>query len=251
MIERHSKILEIVREQTKVEVVKLSELLTVSQVTIRKDLDTLEDQGLIKREHGYALINAKDDISNRLAYHYQIKQKIAECAAEIVQDGETVMIESGSTCCLLANELAQSKKELTIITNSAFIADYIRRYPDNTIILLGGDYQKEAQVMVGPITRQCAMNFHVDKFFVGTDGFRDEIGFTGNNHLRCETVRDLANQAEHVIIVSESEKFEHKGVVSLIGIDAFSMLITDDRIPKGKEQILIQHNVDVKKAKCK
>ena len=127
MLARHTKILELITENKKMEVTKLSQLLSVSQVTIRKDLIQLENSGLIVREHGFATLNSSDDINNRLAYHYDIKQRIAKLAVESIEDGETVMIESGSCCALVALEIAQTKKDVTIITNSAFIADYIRK----------------------------------------------------------------------------------------------------------------------------
>ena len=95
MNKRHSKILELLTEHKKMEVTKLSELLDVSQVTIRKDLVSLENSGIIIREHGYATLNDSDDINNRLAYHYDSKQRIAQKAVESIQNGETVMIESG------------------------------------------------------------------------------------------------------------------------------------------------------------
>ena len=132
-------------------------MLDVSQVTIRKDLDALEKSGIIIREHGYAVLNDSDDINTRLAYHYEIKQKIARKAAETIHDGETLMIESGSCCSLLALEIAKTKQEVTLITNSAFIAEYVRRYKNIHVILLGGEYQKESQVMVGPITRNLSL----------------------------------------------------------------------------------------------
>ena len=141
MLARHTKILELITENKKMEVTKLSQLLSVSQVTIRKDLIQLENSGLIVREHGFATLNSSDDINNRLAYHYDIKQRIAKLAVESIEDGETVMIESGSCCALVALEIAQTKKDVTIITNSAFIADYIRKVAKIRIILLGGEYQ--------------------------------------------------------------------------------------------------------------
>ncbi|MBQ4303688.1 MAG: DeoR/GlpR transcriptional regulator, partial [Lachnospiraceae bacterium] len=160
--DRTGQILELLVGQQKIEVAELAAKLQVSQVTIRKDLDDMEERGLITREHGYAALSDRDDIQGRLAVHYEEKMKIARRAADLVEDGETIMIESGSCCALLARVLAQSKKDLTIITNSAFIAAYIRGAADFQIILLGGIYQPSAQVMVGPMVRQCAENFWVD-----------------------------------------------------------------------------------------
>lgn len=245
MNERHNKILELLSKEKKIEVATLSKLLGVSQVTIRKDLDHLETNGLVVREHGFAKLNDSDDINQRLAYHYDLKQKIAKKAAEFIDNGEIVMIESGSCCALLALEIVQTKKDVTIITNSAFIADYIRKAGNCKIILLGGEYQNESQVMVGPITRKCAEIFFVDKLFIGIDGFSIDAGFTGNDYMRCEVVRDMAKQASHVIVVSESTKFNQKGVVKLLDTNQMSAIVTDENISQDKEKYLTDAGIQV------
>ena len=245
MNKRQSQILDLLTQNKKLKVTELSDVLNVSQVTIRKDLSALEESGIIVREHGYAKLNESDDINNRLAYHYDIKQKIAERAVESIEDGETVMIESGSCCALVALEIAKTKKDVTLITNSAFIADYIRKTGNVRIILLGGEYQEESQVMVGPITRKCAEGFFVDKLFVGTDGFTKETGFTGNDYMRSEAVKDMAKQASNVIIVTDSVKFQQKGVVSLLDTKKVSYVYTDSNIPEDAEEYLVENNIKV------
>jgi DeoR/GlpR family transcriptional regulator of sugar metabolism len=245
---RQKKILETLTREGRVEVIRLADTLEVSRVTIRKDLDLLEEKGLIRHEHGLVLAGSSDDINNRLSYHYDRKQHIAQTAAALVQDGETVMIESGSCCAILADELVQHKRDITIITNSAFIAGYIRKHPQASIILLGGDYQNESQVMVGPITRQSVQGFSVDKFFIGADGFSERAGFTGKNHLRAETVRDMAKQALQVIVLTESEKFAKQGIVPLLPPDSVGILITDSAIPPEVERFLQEAGTKVIKA---
>lgn len=249
MNKRQTQILELLTENDKMEVTKLSEILQVSQVTIRKDLALLEESDLIVREHGYATLNESDDLNHRLAYHYENKQSIAKCAAESVRNGETIMIESGSCCALLALEIAKTKKDVTIITNSSFIADYIRKIDSVKIILLGGEYQKESQVMVGPITRKCVEAFHVDKLFIGTDGFSRETGFTGNDYMRSEAVRDMAKQAAHVFIISDSQKFFQKGVVSLIDTAHVYGIYTDAQLLPETESYLKEQGIHVIKTK--
>lgn len=244
---RHTKILELLTEKNKVDVTELSQNLGVSQVTIRKDLDMLEKKGLIVREHGFATLNGQDDMNNRLAYHYDIKQQLAKSACQMIEDGETIMIESGSCCALLAQEIASTKKDVTIITNSSFIADYIRQYSQVKLILLGGEYQKEAQVVVGPMTRRCVEAFFVDKFFIGTDGFSKNTGFTGNDYMRSETVRDMARQAAHVIVLTESSKFQQVGLVNLLPTQDVYCVVTDGMIPQESEEYLQSQNVIVKK----
>lgn len=241
---RQLEIIKLLNNERKIEVTKLSELLSVSQVTIRKDLVLLEQQGVLVREHGYATLNNSDDINMRLANRFDSKQQIAKLAATFVHDGETIMIESGSCCALLALEIVNKKSNVTIITNSAFIANYIRKSNDNKVILLGGEYQKQSQVMVGPLVRKCVEAFYVDKLFIGIDGFQKETGVMGNDYLRCEAVQDMAKQASQVIVVSDSSKFNHKGLVHLLSLKQISTVVSDD-ISLESEQFLASQNIKV------
>jgi DeoR/GlpR family transcriptional regulator of sugar metabolism len=242
---RENSILEILTEQKRIEVTTLAEKLGVSQVTVRKDLDALEGKGIIQREHGYAVLRSADDINGRIAYHYETKRLIAAEAAELVQDGETVMIESGSCCALLAEELVNLKRGVTIITNSAFIAGYVRLKAQAKIILIGGVYQNDSQVMVGPMIKQGAENFCVDKLFIGTDGYTERGGFTNSDHLRAQAVRDMASQAEKVIVLTESNKFFRHGVVSLQLAGQIKAIITDTGIPDEARQDLVRCGIEV------
>ncbi len=241
---RYSKLLEIVNESKRIEVSKLAELLNVSQVTIRKDLDILEEKGLLKREHGYAVMTSSDDIRSRLAFNYDIKLEIAHMASQLVCDGETVMIESGSSCALFAKELAYNKRDVTIITNSTFIAHFIRE-GNAKVVLLGGDYQPESQVLVGPLTRKCVKEFFVDKLFIGTDGYNSKIGFTGKNLMRTETVKAMAESANKIIILTESSKFKERGVVAQFKAEEISCIFTDTNIPEDVLENLKSKKVHV------
>jgi DeoR/GlpR family transcriptional regulator of sugar metabolism len=246
MTERQNKILGIMAEKQRVEVSLLAERLAVSQVTIRKDLDQLEEKGFIRREHGFALFGPIDDIGRRMAINYEIKRGIARAAAEIVEEGETVMIESGSCCALLAEELANNKPGVTIITNSAFIANHIRHAPYANVILLGGQYQNESQVMVGFMTARCSDIFISDKFFIGTDGFTEKYGFTGRDHQRTETVRDMAQRAAQLIVLTDSDKFSRQGNEGLVRTDRVSQVFTVEGIPKDKERFLRERGVELR-----
>jgi DeoR/GlpR family transcriptional regulator of sugar metabolism len=251
MTNRHTKILEILSEKQRMEVGALAEFLDVSQVTIRKDLDQLEERGLIRREHGYASIELVDDVGKRLAFRYTIKKRIAQAAAASIHEGETVMIESGSCCTLLAEELANTKRDVTIVTNSVYIANHIRYTPYGKVILLGGYYQKESQVLVGPLTRKCAEIFFSDKFFIGVDGFTTKAGFSGNDHLRVQTVQDLAEQVRQILVLTDSDKFSRQAVVGLIQASDVAAVYTDDKIPPEIENHLIEKNVRVCKVPSK
>ncbi|MHA9739209.1 DeoR/GlpR family DNA-binding transcription regulator [Robinsoniella peoriensis] len=245
MNHREEKILELLTLENKIEVARLSDLLDVSKVTIRKDLDSLEEKGLIKREHGFAVLGSREDMNYHLAFHYEKKKQIARAAAGMVQDGETLMIESGSCCILLADELARTKKDLTIITNSAFIAGYIRHYPTVQVILLGGTYQKDSQAVVGPLTIHNVRTFFVNRLFIGIDGFQESFGFTGSNLMRREVIRAMSEQAEYTTILTECEKFSQKGAVSLLQYDEVSCLITDSGISDEIAEFLKSKGVNV------
>jgi DeoR/GlpR family transcriptional regulator of sugar metabolism len=247
MTNRYTKILEALSRNKRVEVTTLAEMLDVSQVTVRKDLDQLEERGLIRREHGYASIDGEDDVGKRMAFHYDTKKRIVQAAAATVEDGETVMIESGSCCALLAEELAHTRKDVTIVTNSAFIANFIRHAPYAKVILLGGYYETKSQVLVGPMTRKCAEVFFSDKFFIGADGFAPRFGFTGKDHMRAQTVQDMAEHAKQVIVLTESEKFLQQGVLGLVRTEKVAAVYTDDQIPPETEEILRENNVRLHK----
>jgi len=162
---------------------------------------------------------------------------------QIVEDGETIMIESGSCCALFAEELALSKKNITIVTNSAFIANFVRKMQNVKIILLGGYFQPESQVLVGPITAKCSELFFIDKFFMGADGFIPEHGFTGRDLLRIETAIELSTHAKKVYILTEAAKFNRRGPYSLIELDKLTGIFTDDSIPKEAEAALLKNKL--------
>lgn len=233
MKKRTDKILELLTEKEKIEVSALADTFGVSQVTMRKDLDELEQKGVLVRERGFARLVSRDDIAGRIAYHYTQKKQIARKAAALVEDYETIMIENGSCCALLAEELAATKKELTIITNSGFIADFIRKKTDFQIILLGGIYQHDSQVMVGPLVKDTASHFLVDKFFIGVDGYDENAGFTNKDQMRAQAVNDMANQANELIVVTESDKFSQRGTVPLRLEDKKIKIVTDNLLSQS------------------
>ena len=242
-MDRTVKILDLLASNKTIKLSLLAEMLDVSNVTLRKDLDNLEKRGIVCRSHGFVSLDGADDTGKRIAFNHLIKRKIASAAVQIIEEGETVMLESGSCCALFAEELAVAKKNVTIITNSAFIAGYVCRLPYIKLILLGGYFQPESRVLVGPITQKCADFFYADKFFLGTDGFIPDYGFTGRDHLRVETSLELAKRAKKVFILTESAKFHRRGVYNMIEFDRLTGVFTDDSIPKDAEAALIKKNI--------
>ncbi|WP_297281776.1 DeoR/GlpR family DNA-binding transcription regulator [uncultured Anaerococcus sp.] len=231
--ERQNKIVEVINKKKKISVVELSDIFNVSTVTIRKDLSTLADQGIIKKTHNYAELLNNDNISRKLSYHFIEKTKIANKAIDLVDDNDTIMIESGSCCAIFAKALTENKKNLTIITNSVFIADYIGNKPDFQIILIGGIYQQSSQVLIGPILASTVKNYKVDKLFIGTDGYSYEWGFSNKDAFRGEAVRHMASRSNKVVILTESEKFEQNGTLPLGIENKVHSVVTDKNINKN------------------
>lgn len=245
MNERHTKLIEIVSQYGKIEVNELAKLLETSQVTIRKDLDYLSERGILRRERGYALLKRQDDINYRMAFHYEVKQKIAKAAADLVKDGETIMVESGSTCAMFVEQLLAIRTGITVITNSSYIANFIKDNPDVQIILLGGNYQKHTQATVGPMVKESVGKFHVNKIFVGADGFSEEAGFTGVDLIRCDTVRAMAACADQTYILTESTKLGHASPITFLQTKDVYELITDKGISPEVKSFLESNKVKI------
>lgn len=248
MSKRDSRILDMVTTEGKVEVTLLAEQLGVSTVTMRKDLDALQEKGLIVREHGFAMLANPNDVGGRLAYHYDEKRHIARAAAGLVADGSTIMVESGSCCALLARELADTKDGVTIVTNSAFIADYVRDSARVNAILLGGAYQRDSQVMVGPLVRTCAQEFYVDRLFIGADGWIAGVGPTNADQMRADAVRSMSESAAEVVVLTESEKFGMRGAVPMRLPGKPVSVVTDSRLSDEWLETLERDGVSVTKA---
>jgi DeoR/GlpR family transcriptional regulator of sugar metabolism len=248
MNDRIIRILDILAAQKSIKVNLLAEFLDVSHVTLRKDLDNLEKSGIVRRTHGYVSLDGADDTGRRLAINYSIKKRIAKAAVQIVDEGETIMLDSGSCCAIFAEELAVTQKNVTIITNSIFIANYVCKLNNIKIILLGGYFQPESRVLVGSITAKCSEIFYPEKFFLGTDGFNSEYGFTGGDHLRVETAVELAKRAKNIYVLTDAAKFFRRGAYNLIQFDKLAGVFTDDTIPKSAEDALIKNNIQLKKA---
>lgn len=244
MNERRIKILEDLSSKNSLSVAELSRMHKVSQVTIRSDLKFLEKKGLLKRFHGGA---SSENISHRLDENFEMKFRIAKKAAQLVNPGETIIIESGSTNALLARSIGESKP-VSIITNSFFIANFVKDIPKINITLLGGDYQADSEVCIGPLTKLALQSFYVDKVFIGTDGFLEDIGFTCIDLQRAEIACEMAKRANHTIILTDSSKFGSRSVAKQFDVRDVSTVITDDGIDRKYESFLLENGVNVIKA---
>ncbi|GAL26057.1 transcriptional regulatory protein YciT [Vibrio variabilis] len=243
MNSRQSEILNLVNDRTRVQVSELSELTGVSGVTIRQDLNFLEKNGYLKRVHGAAVALQSDDIESRLEVHFDIKQQLANKAADLVTPNETVLIEGGSANALLARTLAE-RGDVTIITPSAYIAHLIRHTSAN-IILLGGVYQHQGESLVGPLTKLCIENIHFSTAFLGIDGFDIDTGFTSRDMMRADIASTILAKKRRNVVLTDSSKFGQIFPSSIGSTNEISVLITDESAPREMLEHLKSKGVEV------
>ncbi len=243
MNQRQQSILQLVAEKKKISVNELADITGVSVVTVRHDLNFLEQGKFLKRVHGFAVAINSEDTETRLMTNYSQKQALAEYAASLVHDGETVFIESGSTNALLARLLGK-KRNITLITVSNYIA-HLLRDSECEVILLGGIYQKRSESMVGPLTRQNLQQVHFSKLFIGVDGYHPETGFTGRDMMRTDIVNAALQKCSENIVLTDSTKF---GVIHPHPIGPahyIHRVITDQQLGPDYQASLSEHQINI------
>lgn len=241
---RQNRILSLLGKNDEVTVNDLAAELDVSSVTIRQDLNFLESEGLLKRVHGGAVLKDADDLANRLGINYQKKLKIARKAATYVNEGETILIESGSINALLARELSR-KKNVKIITTNVFIARQFRNNKEVNIILLGGLYQHQSETLVGKITKACIDQININKAFIGIDGYSTKAGFTLRDLYRAEISTYIVEKSREVFIVTDSSKFGKTELTNVCYPKDIQYIATDKDLDQKFKDELIEAGIDL------
>ena len=245
MNERQQEIIYKVNELNQVSVNELAEQFNVSVVTIRHDLNFLAQNGYLKREHGYAVAIDSDNLDARMKIKFPLKQKIAEYAASLVNNDEHIFIEGGSTNALLARHLAYTRR-ITLITSSYYIAQLLKN-TELKVMVIGGEYQKKSESVVGDLACLAIKHLHFDKAFIGIDGFLPDTGFSGRNQMRTELVNTILTKPSENIIITDSSKFGQKQPHQLSPLEAIHRVITDQAIKIEDEQYLTAKNIIVDK----
>lgn len=245
MNERQQEIIYKVNELNQVSVNELAEQFNVSVVTIRHDLNFLEQNGYLKREHGYAVAIDSDNLDARMKIKFPLKQKIAEYAASLVNNDEHIFIEGGSTNALLARHLAYTRR-ITLITSSYYIAQLLKN-TELKVVVIGGEYQKKSESVVGELACLAIKHLHFDKAFIGIDGFLPDTGFSGRNQMRTELVNTILTKPSENIIITDSSKFGQKQPHQLSPLEAIHRVITDKAINIEDEKYLTAKNIIVDK----
>ena len=224
-------------------VTDMAELFGVTEVSIRSDLQYLEDKQLLIRIKGGAInINAANDfedisISNKRLSHSPEKQAIGKLAACFIKDGETIILDSGTTTLEIAKNLSDFNN-LTIITNGINIAEELAQYDKFSVIVLGGYMRSISLSTIGMSAESTLKNYYVDKLFLGVDSVNLEKGLTTPNAEEASLNRTMIDCAKQVIAVFDSSKLDKRSFAFISNIDKIDVIITDNKISDAsREQI--------------
>ena len=230
--ERERSILLLLASDTSTSVSQMSESLGVSAATIRNDLNNLSRRGIIMRTHGGATPAFHPDVVLRQNLHPKEKESIAKAAAEMVHDGDTIMIEAGTTTALIAKHLL-GKRYINIVSNSTLIIPFARINPGINLTIVGGTFRPATESLVGPLAIDELGQFHVRLAFIGTDGFSLKNGLTTHLLEGAEIVRKMAECSEKTICVADSSKHGKRGFVHVLPLSSIDILITDEAIDQA------------------
>ncbi len=236
-IERIRIIKKYLTDHNKVQVNTLSELLGVSEVTIRRDLMNLESKGWLTRTHGGAIINQQDTPdplieSLLLPEDKEHHDAIADIALRIIKDGDVVMLTNGPVNIRLAVKL-EKRKNLTVLTNDVAISLRISLQESNRVVLLGGDMDKVEKALFGSITLSNLQNFYVNHLFVEVDGINEDLHLSVNNQGKADLIIGAIKLANKTVIVCPSKRFSKNAFYRLGNIDISHGIITNTDISES------------------
>ncbi len=248
--ERRALILQSLKEDSKVSIKDICERFDVSEVTVRKDLNMLHERSLLVRTRGGAIRLPGSDNGNDMSitykrlYNYKEKQAIGRLAASLINDGETILLDSGTTTLEIARNLQQFQK-LTIITNALNIAAELLNYKRFNVIMLGGYLRETSQSVVGPIAESNLKIFYCDKFFLGVDSFNIENGLSTPNIEEANLNQVMFSMAKEAIAVLDSSKFNKRSFVFIAPVNKINTVITDSGVPLNVKRQLKSMNIEV------
>jgi DeoR/GlpR family transcriptional regulator of sugar metabolism len=244
--QRHRRIVDELRSRGAVRVSELTELLAVSEMTVRRDLDSLAAAGLLEKVHGGATMRGRlsaEEPGFEAKSHRQLREKeaIARTAAGLVEQGQSIGLTAGTTTWRLAHHLGHVP-DLTVVTNSIQVADVLHREarPDLTVVVTGG-VRTPSDALVGPIAVATIRSLHLDVLFMGVHGITSEPGLTTPNLLEAETDRALVASSERLVVVADHTKWGVRGLSRIAGLDEVDVLVTDAGLPGSARSAIAEH----------
>lgn len=229
-VDRRVYIIEKLNSIGQVDVATLSQELDVSEVTIRNDLERLEEKNILIRARGGAIkvdrVSTDFSISDKHKQHSEEKRRIGQAAARLIEDGETIILDSGTTTLEIVRNLPKTIS-LTVISNALNIANQVSEHPDVNLIIPGGILRKKSLSLVGSTAEESFRNYYSDKLFLAVDGIDTTYGLSTPNLEEAQINRAMIGISKQVIVVTDSSKF-HKRCLALIApVHKIDMVITD------------------------
>jgi DeoR family fructose operon transcriptional repressor len=238
--ERQLEITRLIRRLERISVHDLCLRFKTSAVTIRKDLDELEERGILLRTHGGAVLaeNVEQTVKlqEKVAVHTEMKAVIAAKAHEMIFNCQTVALDSGSTTLALARLLRDTN--FRIVTNSLLIAQELSARDSGGFLLLGGNWRKESGCFIGPLTHAMLERVNIDIAFVGASGYAVRSGFTCQNSIEAQTKETILARAARKFIVCDSSKCGKRAFSTFAGLTDVDGLIVDDALPEAAHEEL-------------
>jgi DeoR/GlpR family transcriptional regulator of sugar metabolism len=241
--QRQVRILAELRRSGAVKVAELTELLGVSDMTIRRDLEQLSAEGVARKVHGGAVLAGQVAFEPGFAAKSQLaqpaKQAIADRAVSLISPGAAIALSAGTTTWAMARRVA-AIPGLTVVTNSTTVADVITSVDSAnqvTVILTGG-VRTPSAALVGPVADRTIASMHVDQLFLGVHGMDTRAGYTTPNLAEATTNRALVDSAREVIVLADSSKWGVVGLADIAPLDAAAVVITDSDLPADGRRAL-------------
>ena len=248
--ERRALILRLLEQQTEVQVTELSKQTGISEVTIRKDLTVLQNRHLLLRTRGGAMRrpienpNEETAVTKKQMFNFKEKERIGEEAVKLINEGDVIMLDSGTTTLEIARHLDKFQN-LRIITNAINIATELMNYKRFKVVLLGGSVRYNSLSIVGPLALSTMRNFSSYKLFLGVDSFSLENGISTHNLEEALLNQIMIQQADKVIAVFDSSKFNKRSFVHVANVNELDTIITDRALPAGMTSKLKSLGIDL------
>ena len=229
-IERRNAILEKLQAERRVVVSELSQIYKVSEETIRRDLEKLENDGFAIKSYGGAVINENANVdlpfNIRKKRNVISKQKIAEVISSRIKDGTSIMLDASSTAVYIAKALKE-RKNLTLITNSIEILIEMFDTPNVNVLSTGGAMREVSFALVGPQTDKMLNSYHVDMAIVSAKGFDLETGMTDTEELHANNKKTMLHAGREKVLAVDSSKFGKTAFTEIGTLEDISMVVTD------------------------
>ncbi len=244
-IERQNKIKEILFKEKRVDVFELSEIFSVTEVTIRRDLDKLEQDGFLIKTYGGAVINEdflqKTLVSESEDKTLEEKRMIGKIASQMIENGEAIFLSPGSTCLEIARNIKD--KKVTVVTNDLLIGYELKDSIGIKVIVTGGDLVQSTTTLTGGFALQALNGIFINKAFIGVTGIHFDTGYTIDSYEEIMVIQGVRKISNEIIIVADYTKFNRTAFARLGGLDITKKVITNKQVPSEFKKYFFEHSI--------